>query len=49
MRNKTHRFLSLLIAVIMVLCLVPAAAFAADSPAYGDGTYKLAYKFTWNV
>ena len=40
MRNKTHRFLSLLIAVIMVLCLVPAAAFA-DSPTYGDGTYKL--------
>ncbi len=37
MRNKTHRFLSLLIAVIMVLCLVPAAAFAAEEKAAYEG------------
>ena len=42
MRNKTHRFLSLLIAVIMVLCLVPTAAFADfdNSTVIADGEYS---------
>ena len=43
MRNKKHRFLSLLLVAVMVLCLMPAAAFAADfdnSTTVPDGEYS---------
>ena len=42
MRNKTHRFLSLLLATVLVLCLVPSVAFADfdNSTKIPDGEYS---------
>ncbi len=37
MRNKNHRFLSLLLAAVLVLCLIPAIAFAAAEKLAYDG------------
>ncbi|MBO4861998.1 MAG: hypothetical protein J5535_03770 [Firmicutes bacterium] len=41
MRNKTNRFLSILLALLLVICLIPATVFAdEEATTYEDGTYK---------
>ena len=44
MKHTKKKMLSLLIALLMVLCLVPSAVFAADPevPELSDGSYPVA-------